>query len=404
MTVTTLQLTPRDPIIARDSRPFGADQGNRMRSLSWPLPSVIAGSFRTALGKASPNLQFDENTVRQLLQIEVAGVFPCCDSQLYLPAPNDCLWNGESPLAVKPIDMDGGGCDFPVDGLQPVMLSKEQSADDFKPEPSPAWWPLKKMTDWLLGDTENFQFDNSFLNAPNQDTRDHVSLAPDTGAAAKGKLFTTVGLNVSHLSRFNHGDSNCFEDRYAEITLSLRVADDENAFEHIQHLDFWHPLGGERRLVHWKHSDQMDLWKCPDAILSALNNTAKIRMILASPAIFENGWLPGWLDKNLVGQPFRNAPKLKLVGVCIPRWRAVSGWSYAPYTADDGRSSIIPKSGRGPKAIRRMVPAGGVYFFLKVDGDASILATEGWLKAVSDALYDRRDGFGLAVWGIWDQK
>ena len=47
-----LQLTPHDPLVARDGRPFGAGQGNRMRGLPWPLPSVVAGSFRTALVKA----------------------------------------------------------------------------------------------------------------------------------------------------------------------------------------------------------------------------------------------------------------------------------------------------------------------------------------------------------------
>jgi CRISPR-associated protein Cmr3 len=48
-----------------------------------------------------------------------------------------------------------------------------------------------------------------------------------------------------------------------------------------------------------------------------------------------------------------------------------------------------------------MVPAGGVYFFTRVDGDPRVLATNGWLKPVSDAPHDRRDGFGLAVWGTW---
>ncbi len=47
-----LQLTPHDPLIARDSRPFGVGQGNRMRGLLWPLPSVVAGSCRSALVKA----------------------------------------------------------------------------------------------------------------------------------------------------------------------------------------------------------------------------------------------------------------------------------------------------------------------------------------------------------------
>ena len=96
MNVTILQLTPRDPIIARDGRPFGAGQGNRMRGLGWPLPSVVAGSFRTALVKAHPDLDFAGDMPQRLMAIEVAGVFPTVGGELYLPAPIDCVWNGEA--------------------------------------------------------------------------------------------------------------------------------------------------------------------------------------------------------------------------------------------------------------------------------------------------------------------
>jgi CRISPR-associated protein Cmr3 len=105
-------------------------------------------------------------------------------------------------------------------------------------------------------------------------------------------------------------------------------------------------------------------------------------MTLATPAIFRDGWRPSWLD---TGVPFEGGPRLQLVGVCIQRWRAVSGWSY--------------KTG-GPKAIRRMVPAGGVYFFESTSDDNSALASR-WLRPVSDGKQEKRDGFGLAVWGTW---
>ena len=77
----------------------------------------------------------------------------------------------------------------------------------------------------------------------------------------------------------------------------------------------------------------------------------------------------------------------------MERWRAVSGWN-------------LEKGKRGPKAIRRLVPAGSVYFFELKDGNPADLAKL-WLKSVSDKGQDgqdRRDGFGLAMWGIWDQS
>ena len=53
----------------------------------------------------------------------------------------------------------------------------------------------------------------------------------------------------------------------------------------------------------------------------------------------------------------------------------------------------------GPKAIRRMVPAGGVYFFDRLD-DTNANPAEGWLQPVSDDVQDCNDGFGLVVWGV----
>lgn len=92
MSVATLQLTARDPIVARDGRPFGAGQGNRMRGLSWRLPSVLAGSFRIAPVKTNPSLDVTNNRPLEVLRVDVAGVFPTAGQELYLAAPNDCMW------------------------------------------------------------------------------------------------------------------------------------------------------------------------------------------------------------------------------------------------------------------------------------------------------------------------
>jgi CRISPR-associated protein Cmr3 len=50
--------------------------------------------------------------------------------------------------------------------------------------------------------------------------------------------------------------------------------------------------------------------------------------------------------------------------------------------------------------VKRISPAGGVYFFEIAEGSASGLADR-WLESVSDDEQDRRDGFGLAAWGVW---
>lgn len=392
-----LQLTPHDPLVARDGRPFGVGQGNRMRGLPWPLPSVVAGSFRTALVKAGSG-DFSGDIPQRLLQIAVAGVFPVHANELYLPSPKDAVAEPNSNgkgikclhrVVPQPLT---GGCDIPESTLLPVMLSETQASEDFKPSNDvPAWWPVRKYVDWLQGN--GVSFDSSFLCSPLQDTRDHVCLDADRGASAEGQIFTTANLNVTHLPRFDVEGTSPWHQRLADVTLSSRITipDSETTLLLDQQFCIWHPLGGERRMVHWQQCLQtITGWKCPDSVKAALASAERVRMILATPAIFNDGWKPGWLANGLEGE--LSGVNLKLVGASIDRWQAVSGWSMQPHKGT-GRP--------GPKPIRRMVPAGGVYFFeVKNPGDAAQLA-DLWLQPVSDAEQERRDGFGLALWGVW---
>jgi CRISPR-associated protein Cmr3 len=386
---TFLRISGRDPLVARDGRPFGEGQGNRMRSSGWLTSSVVAGSFRTALAKAAGR-GFDSPTQNELLKIDVAGVLPLADGQLYLPAPYDCVLDDKGEVWwARPEKMkEGEGANWPEEGLRPVLLDAK---DDFKPEAGPMFWPLKRYAEWLCGQKVNPRTPD-FLGAPVPDLRDHVSLNSDSGAAAEDMLFTTVGIGSRALPKHGctpgptkpTGAPRC--ECFTEIELSARVEEvPEWGRQALGNLSVWHPLGGERRLAHWRTSEDGGMWECPKDVREKLGKTRQITMTLATPAIFRDGWKPGWLDGRLTGSPTNDGPRLTLVGACIQRWRAVSGWSYKD---------------KGPKAIRRMVPAGGVYFFESERDDNSHLARH-WLRSVSDDPQGRLDGFGLAVWGTW---
>jgi len=388
--MTTIRIECRDPVVSRDGRPFGAEQGNKMRSLVWPLPSVVAGSLRTAIGKSAEKT-FTAQDSRDLFELEVSGLFPVTEnSTLYLPSPNDCFHHESKPLAVEPQRLDGGGCDLP-EGLFPVMLSLDQANEDSKPKPVPSWWPIDEYAKWLIGEPIDFS-NGRYLLAPEPEERTHVKMDAKSGAGEEGQLFSTAALPLTHLPRYGAPrEKAAITDRFAAITLTTRAEATGWCGDQLAKLDTLHPLGGERRLVHWKKDDAASLWKCPDTVRAKLSGATHVRMVLASPAIFAGGWKPSWLDDAMTGEVPGTNVKLKLVGFTIQRWKAISGWSLAPP--------------RGPKAVRRMVPAGGVYFFKVVAGDPSTLADRyRWLQSVCDTPQDRRDGFGLACWGTWKPK
>jgi CRISPR-associated protein Cmr3 len=62
-TTYQIEVQVRDPLIARDGRPFGTGQGSRMRSLDWLLPSVLAGSFRSLVGENCGRIRPEHGSV-----------------------------------------------------------------------------------------------------------------------------------------------------------------------------------------------------------------------------------------------------------------------------------------------------------------------------------------------------
>jgi len=413
-----LTIAAHYPIISRDGRPFGP--GQRMGSLDWIYPSVLAGSVRTALGNKANASYSDINTLKSLKEISISGPLPILDGRLFFPAPKDILVredgddDGENKIrhayAIRPSKLnDGEGCDLPFSkcGLLPAMLPKE-AKKEFKPAEIPAFWSRCKMVEWLVNPKgngfselplppkqEEMTVNSEFLPIPQKDYRIHTKIDRDLGSAEDEMLFKTAGLDLS-LKRYAQGINLAVRVEANETFLNGKNADELD-------IDCFSTIGGERRLSRWSNEAHQTEWSFPsEEIKEALENQRtkhkQVRMVLATPSIFCNiadggqGWLPGWLKLDgsaLTGAP-KEAPaglKLKLVSACIDRWKPISGWSLED---------------RKQKPIRRLVPAGSVYFFEVLEGDAAALAESLWLRSVCDDPQDQRDGFGLALWGIWD--
>ncbi len=403
MTYTYLEISGLDPIVARDGRPFGDGTGNRMRGLPWPLPSAVAGSARRAILVGQPDRTFDEATIEELLQVEVAGLLPVADDRLFLPAPLNCVWSGDTKngpgvvyRAIPQEPKDGEGSSLP-DNLWPVLLDGAPD-EDFKPKRTPAWWPVDYLAQWLCGKMATASpapFENGhFLDQAMNSLRNRVAINPSSGSAEESKLFAVSDLYVDRLPIYkspsaasrNPREQDAFWKRCRSVVLSTRVS---NTF--LTHpVQILHPLGGNKRLVAWRSAPtHQSLWSCPEIVQTALQGAQRVCMMLVTPGLFSNGSMPGWLQGGLGSPPDMNGVTLRLVGVLTDRWRALSRFSW------DWR-----KGRHGPRPLRRMVPAGGIYYFKVESGEAAELCHR-WLTSVCDDVQDRRDGFGIAVWGIW---
>ena len=358
------RITPIDPSISRDSRQFGA--GSPMHALNWLSQSLIAGAVRTKIWKNSENPDSHE-TINELRKIKVCGSFPIVNEKIYFPRPLDIVKSSEDIYQVKPSIMpENSGTNMPLEGLQPAM--PDNLDKDFKPDKLNLFWSKDLMLKWLDTGKENFTFNESeTLAAPSFDERIHVYIDPSTGTSKTGNLFSTTGLD------FIRSEGKIF----THEQISIDINTDELTNEFIA------PLGGERRLAKFTpYQEDNALWSCPNLRISK-----NLRIIMASPGIFDNGWLPGWINKeNLTGKFPNTNIIVKLISAIVDRWQPVSGWCY-----ERGKT--------GHKPMRRAVPSGSVYFFEIIEG--VINPADIWLKSICDNEQDINDGFGLVLVGNW---
>jgi len=379
--MTLWLILPRDPLIFRDGKPFSNIPGSRAKTMPFPYPSTLAGAVRTSCGKNPATGHFDDSRIDELLRINIKGPFLAkVDhegeiSDWMLPAPDDAvLFSTEEDedyadlYALRPIEIPAGNlCDLKGDKL--AHFSKIIKA---KPHPKlPEYWYWSEFKQWLIlpSDRRVRPDDMGIAKLP-LDTRIHVSIDPKTLSAAPGELFQTTGLEFSH--RHEKDGLLRLSSRYA-----LAIDTDADLKEGPGF------LGGERRVVNWRRVDDA-LPECPLEVRKSLLETPHTcRLILTTPAYFEDGYMPHWFTEFFGFQ-------VEVISAIVSRYQTISGWDY---------------QARHPKPTRRLAPAGSVYYlklFPEEGGDIDSFIDKTWLMPISDDIQSRLDGFGIAVLGTWD--
>lgn len=373
-----LEIQALTPLLFRDGRPFAGSEGSETvaQSLPLPLPRTVAGFVRTQLGKRQGvRFRDDHEALQRLHGLQICSPLLVRGGEFVLPAPRDAvLYRKDDRLELmrlKPLEPGpGSGCDNP-EGLWPLEVT-----EDLKPESGYRFWRAAEMTRWLLGQEVIPQK----IGGLPSETRVHVGIDKSSGKAEEGMLYSVTYKVLESLE----GEPK----QHYSWSLRARVKLAEG--EAPEPLGF---LGGEARPVRVSvHEELSEYWfDCPPEIKEAfakLKAGDRVRLVLATPALFEGGWKPGWIEKSGTGELHLprglSKVKLKLLAAAVGRREPLSGWSLRE---------------NRPRPVRWMVPAGSVYFFEVLEGNPADLL-ESWLRPVSDDEQDRKDGFGLALWGV----
>ncbi|MBT9281100.1 MAG: type III-B CRISPR module-associated protein Cmr3 [Hydrogenibacillus schlegelii] len=399
-------IEPRDPLIVRDGRPFGAYPGARAYSLDFPYPSTTTGALRTRAG-LGPDGRFQERRLEQVKKLCVRGPFLVAldrageIDQWFVTPPADALLLDATPetdavasveggasasdwIAVKrliPLRLPDGVVTDLVDELLPVGLKER---DPRKPiGGAPRYWSWDAYVRWLSDPPDEAAPDGAWtwrvrrpelgISGPVQEMRTHVKILPHTLTAdvESGALFQTRGLEFTE-----PGEGRALS-RARRLALAVAVDGDP-----LNLAGGPAPLGGERRLVGWKKSAK-SVPAMPADLPEKIAKSGHARLLLLTPAHFRQGWRPSWL------LDVRENVRPTLRAIALRRYETVSGWDFAR---------------RREKPSRRLAPAGTV-LFLRLEGkeaDIRRWVQTMWFAAISDEADDRCAGFGVVAVGFWD--
>jgi len=459
----TLLIEPRDPLLARDARPFSSEPGARAFTLPWPWPRTIAKTIRALIGSgAGTATTWTAERRRAMAAMAVHGPLMVAKEragapwEMYVPAPRDVVFHRDTesdgepskrlntmilrpawlqpnegvtePPAPSPASAGGRGAkafgnvardEF---GRHAVI----EVTADVKPDTDvPAWWRLDDARRWLAwpgeeddardhlplsAESEQVKQGVRGLRGPLTDARMHVSIEPGTQTHVEGALFTTESL------AFPGGYVQAEIDDQVQAThmaMLVRLVSAPAA-----RLPEVAAFGGERRISRiTDRSNGGELfpsWPEAGSPPAGWAHARGLRLQLVTPAIFQFGWLPAWLADGTIPGLGGTKLHLELVGVAMDRRQAVSGWfSTRRNTERDPRapqprfSTHEELNGGGPAATDYVVPSGSVYFFRLAAGSGPLteeIWRRLWLAPVSDLEIARNQGFGLVLPGIWNTK
>ena len=136
-------------------------------------------------------------------------------------------------------------------------------------------------------------------------------------------------------------------------------------------------LGGEGKAAEYEEIEEIESIELP-----AIDDNL-FKIYLATPAIFDNGWLPSWINgETLEGEIPETGNRVKLITAAIGKPLYVGGFNM---------------KARRPKPMHRAVPQGSVYYFkIPRNGDRSNLE-----RIHGQSISDKRkeEGFGICYIG-----
>lgn len=366
-------IEPNDVLMFRDGKPFSGGDDHFARGSFPPPPSTIYGALRSHILSIESG-QFDT------FKNEPNRISKEITDEIGTPAENGTLNIRQFAIAKK----NGKGIEqyFPM----PRDIGKDKGKENSRLY---ILMPNNKLQDTIMSDLPSGL---QYLWYPTEDALESVSgflssaemgkyLMCDTPKATDAdKIFKTeerTGIGKSRITR-SVETGRLYSVEYFRLNENCGFAVEVENTNLLPKSGMLR-LGGDNRSTKYSTVSWEDIPFAP--IKKKISESKRFKLILTTPSIFANGWLPKDInDKTMEGSI--NGIASRLVSACIGKPVSVGGFDIAKGM---------------PKVINNAVPAGSVYYFELKDGNVDDLFKNIWLNSISDE--KSQEGFGITLIG-----
>ena len=373
--MNTVFITPLDVLYLRGNQSFG-DPGSYGESIVPPWPSVAAGAIRSRI------LVDNSIDLAAFARSEVAHPelgTPEAPSSFVLHAFHLAQRQGKQTelLFAPPADLVLQADDDNVQAQRLALTTLHARIQTSSPLPllpvlaqenrskaASGWW--LRQSGWkkyLAGQTPG---SDDFIKTSELwafDERVGVGLAENTRSADDGKLFTNRAVAL--------------KDGVGFVAIVNGAQTPDSGLLR---------LGGDGRAA----SIQSVNFDWPQPNYAAISQQQRCRLVLTSPGLFADGWLPNGF--SLVDDGYRfnlHGVQGRLLAASVARSEIISGWDLAR---------------RQPKPAQRIAPSGSVYWLDEVqatpDALRKLVAHGLWNEDCED-VHRRAEGFNRLTLAIY---
>jgi len=369
-----LFLEPNDVLMFRDGRPFAGGDDHFARGIFPPSPATIYGALRSHIlsvrsgkfdtfknepAKIPKDITDEIGSTMALGSLEITQFFVAKNDeghiQRYFPMPID--------IAREKGKED---CKF-------YILSPDSSINDIVLTNMPSglqhlWFATEKALETAAG----FLSEDAMMAYLSDNVPEKIIKTEEIY-----KTEERTGIRKSRQTRSVH-EGGLYSVEYFRMKEGFGFAIEVEGTVQLPDSGIMR-LGGDHRSARYFKSS----WKGMDTkiIKDRISKDKHFKLVLLTPAIFKNGWLPGSIDSNTFKGEI-NGIKVKMTGACVGKPIGIGGFDMAKGM---------------PKGMKKAVPAGSVYYFELVNSDVDNLFERLWLKTISDER--AQEGFGITLIG-----